>query len=342
MATKKLTTSQIRALPPLERIAYVEEIRVEYPRSNQILNQISLYHELNLTAKEPKCFCLVGPYGAGKTTLIQVYASRYPVIVNSSPRLQRVVRVVIPGKATVKNMYTNFLSVLGDPLASKGTIGNMEYRLRRLVVDCGVELVFFDEIQHFVDRDRHVILMDATDSLKTFIKEANIGCAFVGVDGDVQRVLAANPQFASLFCAILRLDPFAWDPSKPETIVEFRSFLATMEGMLPLNEPSNLSDMETAWRCFVASGGITRFLTRLLEMATVLALKTGQEHLDYDLLANAFDQFISGVRPGLRNPFKGDPPQLPLPSPTTSDDSKGTNNRSKQRKPSQETLNDIL
>lgn len=346
MPNDNLTAAEVRELGTVQRIPYVKRIKVTYPRWDDILKQLSLVHELSLISNEPQCCCLVGPLGTGKTTLIKVYVARYPVVITSTGKLQRIIRAVIPGKATVKNMYRSILHELGDPLADKGTIGNMEYRIRRYLRDLGVEFIFFDEIQHFVDRDRHVILMDATDCLKTLLKEAKIGCAFVGVDGEVQKVLAANAQLASLFGGTIRLHPFTWNEAKPDTVKEFRAVLAQTEELLPLNEPSGLSDIETAWRCFVASGGITRLLMKLIQGATVLALKQGYEHLDYRLLAQAFNGFVAAAHAGLPNPFEGDRPTLPPPHITSPENNssipKGTNNRSWQRKPPQETLNDVL
>jgi TniB protein len=206
-----------------------------------------------------------------------------------------------------------------------------------------VELLILDELQHFVDRDSQKVLQTVSNWLKTLVKETKVACVLVGLEGEAEQVVDANPQLARLFGDPYILAPFTWDEGCPATIQEFRTFLSQLERLLPLNQPSHLADREKAWRCFVACEGVIGYLMALIRRATYLALTQGREHLDHVLLAEAFAQRLAGERRGIPNPFTGDLPirAKRLPS-LQRNQGTGTNRRSRSRGVRKETLKDVL
>lgn len=322
---------EIRRLPARERLPYVEFIRVRYPRWHTILTDIEDHHSRHAIAAEPPCLLLVGPTGAGKSTLAASYAARFPARITETTIHRPVLFVTIPSTATIRNLAMDLLYAMGDPRYDKGTIGSMTKRVIRFLRDCHVELLILDELQHFVDRDSQKVLQNVSNWLKTLIKdpELQIACVLIGLEDEANQVVDTNPQLARLFGDPCVLAPFTWDERNPATIQEFRTLLHELEKMLPLNEPSDLVNRDRAWRCFVASTGIISYLMALIRRATSLALTRGQEHLDDSLLAEAFDQRLAGKRRGIANPFVGDSPVYPLPAAPAPD--KATNRRSKAR-----------
>ena len=160
------------------------------------------------------------------------------------------------------------LDALGDPGATKGSIGARERRLIGYFKErCRVELLILDELQHFVDRDNQKILLNASNWLKTFIKETKVSCLLIGLQDDAEEVVNSNPQLARLFGDPYVLSPFEWDETKPDATKEvFREFpAAEIEKMLPLKEPSHLAQYEIALRCFAASGGIMSYHMKPIE-----------------------------------------------------------------------------
>jgi energy-coupling factor transporter ATP-binding protein EcfA2 len=289
----------------------VGQVRVLFPRWNAIYTAIAEAHEQSADAAEPECLVIVGPTGAGKTTLVTSYAQRFPPDNSGTTFRCPVLVAKILAPATVKTLATNLLFTLGDPLADKGSVGAKSVRLRGFFNDCGMEMLILDELQHIVDRDSDKVLQTVSNWLKDLIKDTKVATVLVGLQGEAERVVRTNPQLNGLFRPPLVLDPFTWDDADPATIKEFRKLLRELDGLLPLRESSDLGDRELAWRCFVASRGNLRLLMGLLRRAVVLALRRGCERLDLPLLADAFDSRLAGMWPGLVNPFYGPSPALP-------------------------------
>jgi hypothetical protein len=278
------------------------------------MEAIGRCHNLNAVAAEPQCLLLTGPTGAGKSTLLATYAHRYPTAFVEAGVHRPIVQATIMSRATVKNLATMILLALGDPRAGTGTEGSMTLRIMRYFGDCQVEMLILDELQHFVDQDSSGrILQNASNWLKTLIKETRVACVLTGLQREAEQVVSVNPQLARLFGDPYMLEPFRWDETRPETVQEFRAFLEMVEQQLPLREPSYLASMDIARRCFVACDGVIGYLMRLLRGACHFALAMGIEHLDVELLAAAFDERLAMRRRGKANPFVGALPELHLP-----------------------------
>jgi len=299
--------------------AQIEGIRVAYPRWQRIVEEIGRCQEWGPLAAEPPCLLLVGPTGAGKSTLVGTYAQEHPAVLTEEGVTYPVVRATIPSPATIKALAIALLAALGDPRAASGTVGAMTYRLTHYFRDCKVELLILDELQHFRDRDNRRVLKNASNWLKTLIKETGVACVLVGLQGEAEEVVRLNPQLARLFGAPHALLPFAWEERRPETVREFVAFLTLLEGALPLAERPDLSELGMARRLHTASGGVMAYLMELLRGATYLALTEGRVTLDRDVLGRAFEQRLASLRRGTANPFHdagagrrdaGDAPEL--------------------------------
>ncbi|MBF6611711.1 MAG: TniB family NTP-binding protein [Chloroflexi bacterium] len=312
---RSLTRKEICRLPGPERLPYVEQILVRYPLWRDLAEELHRCYQMNRLAAEPQCKLLVGPTGAGKTTLVESVASLYPTVYTATGVRRPVLKATIPAPATIKNLATVILYGLGDPLAGKGTIGSMTMRIIRFINDCQVGMLVLDELQHFLDRDsKGKVLQNVSDWLKTVIKETRVACVLVGLKGEAEQVVFANPQLARLFGDPTVLYPFEWDVARPDTIREFRTLLREIERALPLNRPSNLAGTDLAARCYAASEGLVGYLMALIRWAAGMALLEGRECLDAELLAVAFDQRLGGERRKIANPFRGDAPIIPSPT----------------------------
>lgn len=255
-----LSRKEILALPPNQRKPFVGSIHITYPRLNDITQNIEAAYEDNPYADEPECRLLVGPTGAGKTTLVRAFKRKHPSHDAGNHFVCPVLLAQVHTPATINGLATVLLKVLGDPHYTRGNVHEKGARLRDLMGDCEVEMLILDEIQHFKDRDSDKILHAVSNWLKDLIKETGVACMLVGLTGDAEAVIANNDQLLGLFGAPLKLEPFEWDDERPDTSKAFRTLLEKIEERLPLREPSHLSSPDLAWRCYVASGGVMRYV----------------------------------------------------------------------------------
>lgn len=302
------TSLDIHQLPVRERQAYVETIRIWYPRMRTIYEAIAHLHDFNALSAEPQCLMLVGPTGVGKSTLLRSYTATHPREPRAEVDRLPILEVTVPARASIRNFVTRLLLAVGDPRADKGTVGAQENRLLHFMQCCAVEMLVVDDLQHFVDRDSDRVLHDVSNWLKNLVKETHTACVIAGLP-EAESVLHANPQLGRLFGDPHVLQPFTWDSTHPETIAEFRLFLQTLESMLPLPETMPLTSVEVAWRCYVASSGCMAYLMNLVRRAAQRAILLERPALDMTLLAEAFDHRLAGRRRGLTNPFVGDLPE---------------------------------
>lgn len=276
-----------------ERLCIVNNIYIVYPRFKEILTAIDDCHHFSGSKDEPECLFLKGATGAGKTTLIKSYEQDYPRRETYDGTLVPVLSVTIPSPANVKSVVSKLLWQLGDPYYDKGTTSSQTIRLIGLMKDCGVELVFLDEFQHFIDRDSAKVLKTVSDWLKNLILDTKVPMILIGLP-EAETVFQFNPQLSRRFAARYNLSPFDWSADGG---MEFRSFLHAVETQLPLTEKSNLASEEMALRFYYASDGIVAYVMKLIRYGTLLALKQGQEKLALNVLANAFDKYVRADKP---------------------------------------------
>jgi len=283
----------------LERLYIANNIYVSYPRFKEILSAINDCHHFSNFKDEPECLFLKGETGTGKTTIFKSYAADYPRSETDSGSIVPLLSVTIPSPATVKSLVSKLLWELGDPFWDKGSISNQTIRLIGLMKDCGVSLVFLDEFQHFIDRDSAKVLKTVSDWLKDLILDTKVPMILIGLP-EAETVLQLNSQLSRRFANRHNLSPFSW---ADDSGIEFRTFLHAVESQLPLMEPSNLSESEMALRFYYASDGIIGYLMKLIRYGTHLALKQGQEKLEFSVLARAFEQYVKADKPYKNNPF---------------------------------------
>lgn len=289
-------------IPIEERKKMVERLYVLYPRNKAILDEIAYCHQHAKIAAEPEGMLLEGPAGMGKTTLWKYYMQNYPRRVTEDGTIAPILATKIEVPASPKSLVTVLLLALGDPLPEKGSTVSQTIRLYGLMEDCGTELVFLDEFQHFIDRDSKKVLKTISDWLKNLMDNTKKPIILIGMPySHIILDAEGNEQLQRRFSKRISLEPFDWRNSEDRK--DFKKFLQSVDEKLPLNEWSNLSDTNMAFRFYLASDGIISKMMKLIRRATVIALDLSRERLDLDILSLTYEECLAANDPEKENPF---------------------------------------
>ena len=295
----------------LARQALAERIFIEYPRLIKLLKKIKHCREYSKIAAEPECMFISGYAGTGKTTLYAHYEKQYPRTRTESGVNIPVLSAAVPQRATEKTLVSEMLCRIEDPAAETGSAYNQTSRLKMFINDCGVEIVFLDEFQHFVDRDSKKVLKNVSDWLKNLIDATRKPIILIA-QPYAEQVLDApgNEQLQRRFLLRETLEPFGWTDEyetdlkkKNDKKKEFRAFLAAVDEQLPFNKRSNLADPTIALRVYCGTNGRISKVMAIMRKATELALDSSLEALNLNVLAGAYEERLGKTQPNMPNPF---------------------------------------
>ncbi len=287
----------------LERALNIENIHVAYPNERKILADIEQCRVFASISTEVQGRLITGEPGAGKTTLYEVYQKDHPRHEGPEGTIVPVLVAVIPAQPSVKSLVTKLLRVLGDPIPHKGSVEQQTARLQSLLLGCKTELIILDEFQHFIERDLAFTMQSTADWLKVLINETKIPIILIGLPS-CTRILdgLSNQQLSRRFPYRHSLEPLKWTESSGKN--EMRLFLAAIEKELPLRKPSNLSDLETAYRIHCASRGNLSSIMKLVRGSAHMAINTGIEQITLKMLEDVYDLQLAANNPEFPNPFR--------------------------------------
>jgi predicted AAA+ superfamily ATPase len=328
-------------LSKFDRLILIEKVFIKYPRLKKLHGKIEFCRDFSKIAAEPECMLITGTKGAGKTTLIEWYASEFPVRESPDKRIVPVLVVTVPSPATVKGLAAAMLAALGDPAADKGAVSSITLRLRKYLKECEVELIILDEFQHFDDRQTKNVLKTISDWLKNLINETHLPIILAGMPG-CESVLEnkGNEQLKRRFSSRKQIAPFAWDT---EHVDEFKQLLKRIDDALPLLKDSHLAEATTAFLIHSATDGVINYVMKLLRWAAKLALESGLEQIDHSILAQAYEKRLAQDFIKRPNPFnpQANPAQAKVPAKRASPAIDATNKRVKSRK-NKRLISDVL
>lgn len=259
-----------------ERIAYIRSPRwIGYDAANGILERLETllaypksHRMLNLL--------IVGNTNNGKTMLVKRFCSRHPPDDNKEGKsvVAPVLFVQAPPVPDEGRFYNAILDLLFAPYKPADRVDRKQFQAIKLMREVGLRLLIIDEVHHILagnlGRQRAFL-----NVIKFLGNELEIPIVAVGTR-DAFRAIQTDPQLAN------RFDHAALPRWKNDD--DFIRLLMTFERMIPLRNPSVLDDPALADRIYAMSEGYIGEISRLLVEAAVVAIKTGKEVIDRQIL----------------------------------------------------------
>ncbi len=271
-----------------------------------------------LSGGDHRGLAIIGDSGTGKSRLIEHFANRFKSKREVTGLRVPVLLAKTPAKPTTKGLVEHLLFQLGDPAYDKGTEQKKTARLLKLLKGAETKLLLLDEFQHFVDQGSHKVQHHVADWLKNVIDDSGIGLVVAGLPSCVQ-VMETNTQLKRRFQAPLHLPKFDWDNRHHRK--EFRGILAVLQKECrPLQLP-DLTTEDTAFRVYIATGGVIGRVSNLLLEVINLAIESRHVEVTMHDLRIAATLASFDLAFGITDPFGIDLNTIPdKPSKTKDSD----------------------
>ncbi len=265
----------VAVMPDRERMAFLDEPRwIRYAAADKALSTL---HALLQKPKRPRMpnLLLVGDPNNGKTTIVRRFHGQIePYVDDEGEPVRPVILAESPPTADEKGLYISILEQFHAPYRATDPVARLRYQVIHLFRYCKVRMLIVDEF-HSLLTGSAIKQRETMNAIKMLCNELAIPIVGVGT-AEAVRVLHTDPQHASRF-DVLRLPK--WEPN-----AEFLRLLRSFEAILPLRQPSGLARPEIAELLYAISGGIIGNLHRLLVECAIVAIETGKERIDREIV----------------------------------------------------------
>jgi hypothetical protein len=260
-----------------ERIDFVQSDQwIGYPAATEAMDRLE---SLLTQARSPRMECglLVGDTGNGTTTVLETFAKRHhgpPLLRDADGRPSHrplpVLVITMPHEAGDAALWIAILE--GLRCAPPPKTGALKPYACAILDQLKVRMVILDEahtlggLSPSARRDRLRLIAGLADDLRIAVVVAG--------NREAETMLASEPKTADRFTPLTLP---RWQMNR-----EFRDFVASYERLLPLPEPSHLTERAPVEALLAGSGGILGPLVRLLRRAATAAIRDGRPCIDLE------------------------------------------------------------
>ncbi|MFN3770341.1 MAG: TniB family NTP-binding protein [Ectopseudomonas guguanensis] len=255
-----------------ERLSGISRRWIDYEFADKL--HAMLYAKLCGHRDQPDIFIL-GDSRMGKTTLVKRFIeTRAPEFVNNEGIREKPVLMIELDQPSPKQFLIEILSTSISPFNPDATFENLFFKAMNMLENCKTKMLIIDEIQSLNQGTAREVTA-ISRLIKRVSNKTGISIVGVGVKS-ARQLLVKDEQYANRFVAV---NVPEWTAS-----TAFRQFLKGFESWLPLKQPSHLSSKEKAALILQMTGGNTSKVEELLLDCARLAITTGKECIDLDLL----------------------------------------------------------
>jgi len=273
---------------------------VETSQSEHTRARIVEVHADTLRSRTSKGLLILGPSGAGKTTLIADCINTMFKERDVPGQKLTALHVDMPNSPSKKSLASALLEKLNDPFAMARS-HSAEAKFLRVVIllkNLGVEILIIDEAQHVIDSGRSSAY-EAADWIKDLMNRLQITVLLIGLKR-TEGLLRANEQLRRRFSASVVYDRYSIDSA--DRYSQFGALVHAIHGILPV-ATIEFGDDEVMLRLYHATYGLMDYVMKILDRAVWLVQSKGLEGIDLSVLASAFRDEVWSLVPDSRNPF---------------------------------------
>jgi hypothetical protein len=263
-------------LPGAERIARIRADRwIGYTQAQKALAKLEDLFTHPERQRMPNLL-IVGPTNNGKTMLVEKFRRQHPVTTSDDGQTEQIpiLAMQMPSDPTISRFYTMLLYSLNAPSFARRRVSDLEELSLRILRQVGLRMLVIDEL--------HNVLAGSGPQQRQFLNllrflgnELRIPLVCVGTK-EAYLAIRSDDQLEN------RFEPFSlplWTLDD-----EFSSLLASFAAVLPLRRASQLHLPDIAHYILSKSEGTIGEITTLLTRSAILAVETGKECIDRQIL----------------------------------------------------------
>lgn len=261
-----------------ERIHSIKKPKwIGYSQANNIVIRFNELLNYPVNHRMPNIL-LVGDSNNGKTALLNKFIKSNQSYVEDETNKLIVPTLLIqaPPEPDERRFYNAILESLFAPYKSSERIEMKQQRVIHLLKKVELRLLIIDEIHHVLagnlSKQRSFL-----NVLKFLSNELKISMICSGTR-DAFNAIQTDPQLAN------RFEPKVLKKWKNDE--EYLRLLASFESLLPLKEASMLIESSISTKILAMSEGLIGEISRILELASILAIESGVEKINRNILNN--------------------------------------------------------
>lgn len=262
---------------PEERIGAISKEKwVGHTQAKRILTRLAELHHYPPVDPDANNLLLIGEPGSGKTGLMRYYAKAYQPSIKDYKLHWPIVAVQLADGPKESSLYEAILKALQSTYRARATVSEKRYQVLHLLRVNQVKLLFIDEV--------HQMLLGSAlqqrsflAGLKSLCNEASVPLVCAGVES-AHNAMCLDEQVGRRF-EIARLPQWTMNQ-------EFVNLLLSFERLLALKKPSHLTEPALAFKLLERSRGSIGRLSRILKLAAIHAIQSGEERITLQVLQN--------------------------------------------------------
>ncbi|MET4028335.1 hypothetical protein ABIE59_003881 [Marinobacter sp. MBR-99] len=243
--------------------------RTRHDRFKQAVGDILRTHAMS--GVEGVGMLLMGIPGLGKSSILASYIKHHLAerddLESPGRSKEPIILVSVPAEPTLKTLIQEILLASSYEGSIKGTVGELKQKLNEFIQERGVELLIFDEFQHFLREQAKSNTRGVVNHIKLMMDKHKLAVVMAGTPAGYRSIAHYDELYQRFAQRQTRLTPFQIDSE--ENRQAFGSYLRACAGFLKRQgvELTPLAKKEMMVRVYVATKGIPRLIAGLIMMA---------------------------------------------------------------------------